>query len=104
MPNTRASRETEKQFMAAVIDLARVLGWKVYHPFDSRRSEPGWPDLVLTKPARPIIFAELKRTGGRVTTAQREWHHALKAAAGPHQMYVWTPDDWPAIEAMLRRR
>jgi hypothetical protein len=50
---------TEKQLQGAVVELAKRLGYLVYHTFDSRRSNPGWPDLVLCKPPR-LIFAELK--------------------------------------------
>lgn len=68
--------ESEAQFQAAVIKLAKVLGYRVYHTYDSRRSEPGFPDLVLVKQRR-ILFLECKRQGGRATRAQKEWMTAL---------------------------
>jgi len=33
----------EKEFMASVVELATVLGWRSYHTHDSRRSAPGSP-------------------------------------------------------------
>ena len=40
---------TEKQFMAQVVELAKLKGWLVYHTYDSRRSEPGFPDLCMVR-------------------------------------------------------
>ena len=40
---------TEAQFQEAVVQLARLTGWLVYHTFDSRRSQAGYPDLTLLK-------------------------------------------------------
>ena len=54
-----AAAVTEKQFMQQVIELARVLGFKVYHTHDSRRSQSGWPDLAMVKTGR-LVLAELK--------------------------------------------
>ena len=32
---------SEKEFQATVIEYAKACGWKVYHTYDSRRSDPG---------------------------------------------------------------
>lgn len=59
-----------------------MLGYRrAYHTFDSRRSDTGFPDLVLVHPAhRRVVYLELKREHGRVTPAQAAWirdlHHA----------------------------
>jgi hypothetical protein len=68
----------EKQFQTAVVDMARWLGWSVYHTHDSRRSEPGFPDLVLVSDR--VIFAELKTTTGVLAPAQRRWLERLAEA------------------------
>ena len=39
----------ESDFQRAVIEMARLHGWLVYHTHDSRRSAPGFPDLVLVQ-------------------------------------------------------
>ena len=83
----------EKEFMQQVTDAARKLGWKVYHTYDSRRSEPGFPDLVLVKDR--ILFRELKRNGMMVTPAQSEWGFAIVMCGGDWR--VWTPEDWDEI-------
>ena len=46
----------EKQVQSAILDVARLLGWRVYHTFDSRKSEAGFPDLVLVRDR--VIYAE----------------------------------------------
>ena len=68
---------SEKDFQQTVIDVAHLNGWKVFHPYDSRRSEPGWPDLCLVRGA-VCIFLELKSEKGHETLAQKEWIRALK--------------------------
>jgi len=83
------------------MDCARLHGWFAYHTFDSRRSEPGFPDCVFVRGER-LIFVELKAAGRKPTAAQEDWLAALRAACGT--VYVWTPADWISgrIEAVLR--
>jgi hypothetical protein len=91
---------TERELQQAIVDAARWLGWLVYHTHDSRRSEPGFPDLVMVRAPR-LVFVELKRAGGRLTDAQKEWLQQLTMAAETH---VWFPDDWTdgRVEETLR--
>ena len=91
---------SERDFQAQVVQLAKLTGWRVYHTYDSRRSNAGFPDLVLVRPPR-VIFAELKRQRGRVTVAQREWAEALRACPGV-EYYLWRPSDWDEVECVLR--
>jgi hypothetical protein len=102
------TRLSEREFLQQIRDLARVFGWLCYHTHDSRRSEAGFPDLVLVKAStddRPgnIIFAELKADRGRLTPAQRVWLEALGACPGV-EAYVWRPADWDAIVSRLQMR
>ena len=90
---------TEVEFQQAVVELARLCGWKVYHTYDSRRSAPGFPDLVLAR-QNVLLFWELKVSKGRATPAQREWLDALKATGA--NVDVLYPEDWPAILIDLR--
>lgn len=93
--------ETEKGFQAAVVALAQRCGWKVYHPYRSDKSAPGFPDLTLAKAGQPIVFAELKTQHGRLTAAQHAWFHVLEHASGC-EVYCWRPTDWPCIQARLQ--
>jgi len=94
-------REDELQVL--VLDLAKMLRWPlIYHPYDSRRSTPGFPDLVLVRGKR-LLFAELKSEKGKTRPEQREWLCALTRAGA--EALVWSPRDWRSgdIERNLLR-
>lgn len=91
---------TEKQFQAQVIQLAKVLRWKVQFHWRSFHSPAGWPDLTLVRADR-IIHAELKTVKGKVSEAQQEWLDVL-AATGKCEVYVWRPADFDVITDILR--
>lgn len=95
--------QTEKQFQEAVIELAKLNGWMVYHTHDSRRSEPGFPDLVLVKNGF-VIFAELKTEKGRVSEAQEKWLRNLGSGEGCFSVFLWRPKMWDGIARTLARR
>ena len=94
---------SEAEFLQVVKELAQTFGWKMYHTRDSRRSDPGFPDLAMVRaqpaPAR-IIFAELKTAKGKLTVKQAEWLAELRA--GCKEVYLWRPDDIQVIADMLR--
>jgi hypothetical protein len=104
-----ARRITERDFQRAVVELARLHGWRVHHtrPSLNRRGQwrtpiqgdAGFPDLVLARNGR-IIFAELKRTGERPTQQQHMWLQTLALCNGV-EVYVWNPDDWVRIVEIL---
>lgn len=91
---------TEKQFQAQVLDLARILGWHTYHPFLSKWSERGWPDLAMVRPPR-LVFAELKSGKGILSAAQVKWLGLLGDCPGV-ESYVWRPENLDAIADVLR--
>lgn len=103
---TRAApAQTEKQFEAAVVEYARLCGWRVWHPFDSRRSEAGWPDLAMVRDG-VLVFAELKTERGRLSRAQADWLEELSrvaACVANVRVRVWRPSDWSEIERELAR-
>lgn len=93
---------SEKALMQSVIDLARHTGWLVYHTHDSRRSEPGYPDLDLVNPGRGMaLHAELKSDTGRLEERQIAWIDAMRECG--RRVEVWSPTDWVNgnIEAVL---
>lgn len=108
---------TEKQLQAAIIDAARLLGWRVQWTHDSRHSPAGYPDLTLVR-ARPgepprLLFVELKTERGVVSPEQAAWLHDLvtlsacaSALGQPSlvQACVWRPQDWAdgSVERVLR--
>lgn len=81
---------TEAQLQAAVVDLCKLLGVRWYHPYDSRRSVPGYPDLTLVG-TRGLMFRELKTATGRLTKHQQDWGASLRRASADWD--VWRPRD-----------
>lgn len=94
-----ASRETEAGFQRWCLDLALTLGWRVYHTHDSRRSEPGFPDLVLVR--ERVLFREVKTQQGRMRPEQQTWLDLLTKAGADAK--VWRPADRRSILEELRR-
>ena len=91
---------SEKELDGIVRDLCSYLGVKRYHTADSRRSEPGFPDLVLWR--ERLIFRELKSELGRSSLPQLYVGRSLVAAG--QDWAVWRPSDWRSgrIEEELR--
>jgi hypothetical protein len=90
----------EKAFQKRVTDLASENGWDWYHVTIARKAKAGWPDLVLFKPGRPILFRELKTDAGRTTAAQERWAEIIRGAGGDWD--CWRPNDWQTIMETLR--
>jgi hypothetical protein len=104
--NAPGLRTSEKEFQQMIVDLATYLGYLHYHTHDSRRSVPGFPDLVLIRPVREdrsarLLISELKVGKNTPTPAQRLWLSAF-AACGI-ETYVWYPRDWDEIVEVLKR-
>lgn len=94
---------TEEEWQAQVLELARAQGWLCYHTRDSRRSEPGFPDLVMVRGAQ-LIFLELKsHKGTAASVEQKEWMGRLKQVRYVHAD-IARPKDWPEIETALKAR
>ena len=91
--------QREADFQQAVLDLAQLAGWRVYHTYDSRRSNPGFPDLVLVKPPM-VLFVELKTDKGRLTAEQQEWIEDLMRCTEV-EAHVWRPQHWHLLEQVL---
>lgn len=111
----RAAHPTEVAFMAQVIRHARLTGWEVWHDaatnarrscphcraiLKSPRNAPGFPDLVLARDGRPVMYRELKVKGGRLSPDQVKWRDLLQSAGA--NWGLWTPDDWELIAETLR--
>jgi len=100
----------ERQFQAAIIELAKWQGWKVFHPLPAQNGRGQWrtaqagdigfPDLVLAHPKRGVIFAELKTAIGKLSDTQQNWLATLKQAGA--EVYVWRPADIEQIKAVLQ--
>jgi hypothetical protein len=92
---------SEAKFQEQVLDLAALYGWALrYHTRDSRRSDKGWPDLVLCRPPE-ILFVELKGPRTRPAAEQVMWLQAL-AACGL-EVHLWRPADFDEMHGRLAR-
>jgi hypothetical protein len=98
----RAEREmSESALQGAILEVAKVAGWKAHHVADSYRGRvlrghTGFPDLVLARRGR-LIFAECKRQDGALEPAQEEWQAVLmfveRATNSVVSYRVWRPRD-----------
>ena len=89
----------EKDLQSAVLNVLDWMGWLMYHTFDSRRSQPGFPDLVAVRGSR-IMFVEFKAEKGKVSDAQEEW---LTTLAHAHdEVYVVRPSTEEAFYQNVR--
>ena len=96
MPTPRLSSHnpmTEDQFQTVVLQLAELSGYGVrYHNPDSRRSQAGFPDLVLgSSSRRRVLFRELKTDIGRLSPEQVLCLETLTLAG--LDAAVWRPND-----------
>ena len=87
-----AADMAEATLQTRVLEIAAELRWLAYHTHDSRRSQPGFPDLVLVS-ARSgrVMWRELKRQKEKPSAEQQEWLDALRAAG--QDAGVWRPAD-----------
>ena len=96
--------------MYRVKQTAELCGWLAYHTHDSRRSDGGFPDLILAKPPWLLVFeakkgkkevrAMLTSKGG---PAQLEWIRRFGAVTEIVAAVI-TPDDEKWVRDLIRRR
>lgn len=99
----RGQVTSEATWQARVDAAAEACGWLHYHTHDSRRSDLGYPDLVLCCPVTgELLHAELKVDSvTRVGAAQVPW---LRALALRGEVHVWRPADLAAVADRLATR
>ncbi len=92
------AHQSEKDFQATVVGLARQLGWHVYH-FPNAIINPIFPDLLMFRDGQTLM-AELKTERGKLSP--RQVVMVLDLGAHGMTVHVWKPAMWEAIEATLR--
>lgn len=98
----KAWNPSEKVFQQHVIEAATALGWMVYHTYDSRRSQKGYPDLTMVHSGRGrLMFVELKTNKGKLKPEQEVWLAALIGVQPRVEVHVWRPNHWDWILAEL---
>jgi hypothetical protein len=91
--------ESEREWHTYVVELAHVCGWRTYHTHDSRRSNPGWPDLAIWKPPQ-FMLVELKTNKGKLSRTQQMVLAELHACHV--EVHVWRPVDEHNVRARLK--
>jgi len=96
---------SEGEFQDAVVEVAHLYRWLVYHPRAVRLASGRWgvpmqgdaglPDLVLAR-GGVVLLRELKTDTGVVEPQQERW---LREAGSFAE--VWRPADWLKIIAEL---
>lgn len=93
------STVSEAEFQKMIVEAAERNGWLTYHPFDSRRSALGFPDLTMVRGGE-LIFAELKTAKGKTSAWQDNWHAKL-SMVHKTRAYLWRPSDTDDILHLL---
>ncbi len=83
---------TERELLEAILETCKWADVLAWHAYDSRRSTPGLPDLILAG-KDGVLFRELKTERGHLTEPQRVWLRRLTAAGT--NACIWRPRDWP---------
>ena len=91
---------TEAEFQSWVVKCGERHGWTIWHDNDSRRNDPGFPDLVCAHPKLGLMFMELKTATGRVRKEQQAWIDLLDNAGV--WVLVWRPANQDVIEEVFR--
>lgn len=101
---------TEAELQRGLVEAARALGYLVFHATVARRSETGFPDLLIVGHGRVLAW-ECKTERGRVRPAsvtrrgrylpgQMDWIEAFRAAGIDAR--IVRPSDYDAALAALR--
>jgi len=99
-PAAERSSLSEERWQRQVVELARTLGWYVYHPKLSKWSERGWPDLsCLHLRHGRALWLECKSDSGQLTEAQVLVLELMRAAG--LAVHVVRPHDTLELVAEL---
>lgn len=93
----------EKKWQADVEKHAKTFGWLCYHTYNSRRSEKGFPDLVMVRDNR-VVYTELKTNdpASKPSVEQIKWLNALDEAGC--EVYLWRPANLDEVMFILSRK
>ena len=92
--------ESEASLQRKVVQLLRLNGWLLFHPWLSLHSTVGFPDITAVRDGRQLSL-ELKREGAPLTERQQVWLDALAAVPGVTAIVV-RPDDWDQLCELVK--
>lgn len=102
----------ERDWQREFEELAHTFGWTVAHFRHALKADGTWitpvsadgagfPDNILAKPGKPVIFAELKTDKGTLSSNQKAWLSILRTVPGI-RVFVWRPKNYQEIVKELR--
>lgn len=92
---------SEEDFQHTIVLALEALGYRTYHTHDSRRSDPGYPDITAVGCGR-LLHIEVKVGRNRPSQEQLAWLHDL--ADNGFESYLVYPKDWDDLLACLAGR
>ena len=93
---------SEKQYQQQIIDFARLNSWLVYHTFDSRHSEGGFPDIIAIRGAT-LLALEIKGAKAKEPPPdQVAWIGAFQQVRFVHADFVY-PRHWEQVAETLQK-
>ena len=98
-----ARRRDEIKGMNQISQVAKTLGYLTYHVHDSRRSEPGFPDLWILG-FGILIVLETKAGNNTVTVEQQRWLEELRNASVDAREYNvdrWKQGDRSIVDELM---
>lgn len=105
MPSAREMVEAaqkEGEFQQQLLDLARTLGWRCYHTWDSRHSEGGFPDIIAIR-GPTLLALEIKGAKARPPPPEQVgWIGAFKQVRFVSADFVY-PKDFPEVKDALEK-
>lgn len=99
---TEGYKITEVDFQKQITEIAKLFGWRFYHPFLSKWSERGWPDIIFLRDRRMIVV-ELKtdKRSSKLTVEQAQWLWQFRKVKGI-EVRIWRPRMLERIAKYLR--
>lgn len=92
---------TELAWQKSIIELAEeYCGWLVFHDQDSRKNNPGFPDLVMAHHRHGVVYLECKTEDGKVRREQRLWIWTLQQAGEVAAIVRPSDRDW--VDRIIR--
>lgn len=91
---------SEKVWQRRIEQIAKGNGWTSYHTYDSRKSNPGYPDLHLVRGGEEL-YIECKTETGELSAKQIEWRDLLVGAGA--EWYCFRPSSIEYVEERLSR-
>jgi hypothetical protein len=99
-PVAKPKPPLEKEIQRQIVRYLKLKGWHVWETSQGYRSAPGGtrttpglPDLYCLHPVNGAMFIEVKRPGGELRPAQREFIRLHGAASAPWVIVAFSLDD-----------